>query len=301
MKQKAGRLLPHEIAFGLFMVVTWARLAGLGGWLDRDALVYLPLIVAAGALVAWCERNPTSWRWRIRLAFYPVAMVVLFSHLKTVVPRFGDWRADSLLQETDRWLLGGTPSLRFEPLTHPALTELFCFCYHLVFFPYVVFSLVYYLRAELPLAKRLYSGLFTVYGLGFLGYTFLPATGPYVAMAGRFTVPLEGWWFTELNNVLNAAGSNGADVFPSLHCAISAYLLFFDRRHRPWRFTRYLLPCVAMWVSTLYLRYHYAVDCLAGFALAGVALWIVRIGVERRTADVPALAAELPETTESAG
>jgi membrane-associated phospholipid phosphatase len=30
---------------------------------------------------------------------------------------------------------------------------------------------------------------------------------------------------------------------------------------------------VGLWVSTIYLRHHYVVDLLAGFALAPVALW----------------------------
>ena len=65
------------------------------------------------------------------------------------------------------------------------------------------------------------------------------------------------------------------DCFPSLHCAVSSYILFFDRRHRRWRFWLYLVPCVGLWVSTLYLRYHYFVDLVAGFALSAAALWFV--------------------------
>ena len=63
-------------------------------------------------------------------------------------------------------------------------------------------------------------------------------------------------------------------VFPSLHCAVTLYLLLFDRQHRPARFKLLLLPCIALWFSTLYLRYHYFIDVLCGFALSAFALWL---------------------------
>jgi membrane-associated phospholipid phosphatase len=31
---------------------------------------------------------------------------------------------------------------------------------------------------------------------------------------------------------------------------------------------------VGLWVSTIYLRYHYAVDLVCGFGLAALALWL---------------------------
>jgi membrane-associated phospholipid phosphatase len=37
-----------------------------------------------------------------------------------------------------------------------------------------------------------------------------------------------------------------------------------------------LLPIVGLWAATLYLRYHYLVDVLCGFALAIVGLCVAR-------------------------
>lgn len=70
-------------------------------------------------------------------------------------------------------------------------------------------------------------------------------------------------------------GSNRVDVFPSLHCAASAFMLAFDSRNKPWRYRLYLLPCLGLWPATIYLRYHYLVDCICGFVLFGLAIWIV--------------------------
>jgi membrane-associated phospholipid phosphatase len=69
-------------------------------------------------------------------------------------------------------------------------------------------------------------------------------------------------------------GSNTVDVFPSVHVAASLYLLLFDWQHCRRRFWWVLAPCMVLWWSTVYLRFHYFVDLLAGVAVALVGLWV---------------------------
>jgi membrane-associated phospholipid phosphatase len=68
-------------------------------------------------------------------------------------------------------------------------------------------------------------------------------------------------------------GSNRVDVWPSLHCAVSAFILGFAWRHHRKEFHYLLLPVAGLWFSTLYLHYHYFIDVLSGFALAAFALY----------------------------
>jgi membrane-associated phospholipid phosphatase len=146
----------------------------------------------------------------------------------------------------------------------------------MLFIPYLTFSMLVYFFGPLPLLKRFYLGLFTIYGCGFLGYTFVPAAGPYLAMTREFHVPFTGWYFTRWNAAMVHFGSNGVDVFPSLHCAISSYMLFFDRWYNKWRFRLYVAPCLGLWFSTIYLRYHYFIDVVVGFALSACVLYFSR-------------------------
>ena len=276
MKDKRHwRLLPHEIFFGLFLVITWIRLGLAVGFLGGDALLYFALIIINIAAIWFCRSNGNALHWRIGLLFYPIAMNVVFLHMKTAIPKIHPDRMDLWLQRVDNFGIGTNLSLRLQSLVHPALTEAFSFCY-VLFFLYLFFSLVYYFCGDVDLLKKFVIGLFTIYGIGFLGYSFVPAAGPWQAMTEQFNVPLSGWWITKLNSTLVATGSNGVDVFPSLHCAISSFFLFFDRQYRPWRFKLYLVPCVGLWVSTIYLRYHYLIDVLCGFVLAAFALWMAR-------------------------
>ena len=142
-----------------------------------------------------------------------------------------------------------------------------------IFFPYLLFSLIYYFIGDIRRLKAFVAGLFSLYGIGFLGYAMVPAAGPYLAFAHEFHVPLTGGMLTQWNNDLVKMGSSGVDVFPSLHVAVSCFLLGFDFRHKRWRFLIYLLPCLGLWLSTIYLRYHYLTDVVVGWCLALFALW----------------------------
>ena len=274
---RTAKLLPHEWCFGAFLFIHWLRLVVAVGPLDRDALLYFGLLVTNMVVIAWCRRRETNLRWQVRLWFYPVAMNAVFFTMGSAVLKVAPHKYDSLLASFDNALFGQLLSARAQVIATPVLTEMLSFCY-LLFFPYLVVSWFYYARRGLPLLRKLMVGLFTIYGLGFLGYSLVPAGGPHLALPDEFTVPLMGWAIARLNAFVVANGSNGVDVFPSLHCAVSAFLLFFDRQHARWRYRLYLVPCIGLWLATIYLRYHYFVDVVLGFALAAFALWVANRG-----------------------
>jgi hypothetical protein len=270
---RATKLLPHEWFFGAFLLVTWLRLIVAVGPLDSDALLYLGLILINAAVITRCELRETRARWFARLWYYPVVMNVAFMTMGSTAMKVVSRRQDAVLQRIDATFVGVTPSLSAQVLVRPWLTETLSLCY-LLFFPYLFISIVFYAWRGIVSFRQLCVGLFTIYAFGFLGYSTVPAAGPYLALPGEFTVPLTGWAITRFNTFVVTSGSNGVDVFPSLHCAVSCFLLFFDRQHARWRYRLYLVPCLGLWLATLYLRYHYLVDVISGFALAAFALWL---------------------------
>jgi len=263
-------ILLHEACFALFAAVAWARFAFGLGPASPDALLYLALLLGGAALVASGPALATEAGAKLRLAVYPAAITAAYMNMGPALARAGAPLWDAELLRLDRLLMGTTPSLLLQPLVHPALTEALSLCYGL-FIPYFATSLIWYFFRELPVARRFFAGLLGLYSVGFLGYLLVPARGPYLFLADLFTVPLAGGMLTDANATLVALGSNHVDVFPSMHCAASAFILAFDRRHSRGRFRLFLVPVMGLWVSTLYLRYHYLVDLLAGFALAALA------------------------------
>ena len=266
-------LLLHEWIFGVYLLTISASLVSTQGFMSIDTGVFMGLLLTNAAIVITQIKLNTLTLWRVRLGFYIFAMNVAFQQMRTAVPTLRNYRADAALEAIDIYLVGETPSLLLQHWVIPWVSDLMSVCYFL-FLPYLAISMLWYLFSQIEIAKRFYAGLFSLYGIGFLGYVTVPAAGPYLAMTDRFLQPIEGGWLTSVNASLISAGSNGTDVFPSLHCAVSCYILFFDRRYKLWRYRLYFLPCVGLWISTIYLRYHYLIDLIAGFILAVFCLWL---------------------------
>jgi membrane-associated phospholipid phosphatase len=265
--------LVHEIVFGGFLVVTLVRLV-VAGSPAVHILAYAAYIAIAVVLAKLTRLRPSTRNWRLRLGYYFLLMNIVFVQMKAVVPVIRPGHFDALLQDWDAWLVGGDLSLIAERFAQPVLTEILSLCYALFFF-YLLAAEIKALRGPLDRAIAFHAGLFSLYGIGFIGYTLLPALGPWLALAAQYHRPLSGWWMTELMLAIYPYGTNGADVFPSLHCAVPAFILGFDARRDQRAFRRWLLPVVGLWLSTIYLRFHYFVDVVVGLGLAALALIVV--------------------------
>ena len=137
----------------------------------------------------------------------------------------------------------------------------------MMYLVYLCLAVVHAARAGDSASKRLSVYLFTGFTLGFVGYLLVPAVGPLHAYPELFHQPLPGGALTGLGNNAVTGGSSVYDVFPSLHILITCILLDHDWRHMRRRFWVMAVPSLVMVLSTVYLRYHYGVDILAGFLL----------------------------------
>jgi PAP2 superfamily len=272
MRLRSGRSPDaHDLVFGAFLLLMAGRLVAVEGASGPHAILYLGFVALHAAVLLAAP----IW---LRLAFYPFALQAAYFTLGPAMRALQVPSADGLLQQIDLRVLGGNLSVALEPIAHPLLTDLMSACY-LLFFPYLILTHLDYFRGDIDTLRRFCIGLYTVYAGGLIGYALVPAAGPYVAMAGDFLRPLDGGWLTRIHHSIVVQGTNGVDVFPSLHCGVTSFLLFFDRRHSPRRYRVLLVPVAILWVSTIYLRYHYFVDVVAGFALSAVGLALAR---ERR-------------------
>ena len=275
-----ARLMAHELIFSAYLALTLARLLLTPSSQASDCGVFAAMIIGIAAAVYWHWHQPGQFTFRLRLLVFFVAMNLAFMCMETAVPAITPGKADALLRNLDIQLIGETPSILMQSWVRPWLTELMSACYQL-FFPYLVIGVFSYAFREAKIARSAFTGLFSLYGLGFLGYTLMPALGPHLAFATDFSTQLNGGAITAYNANLVKEFSTGVDVFPSLHVAVSSYFLLIDRRYMPLRFRILLLPCLGLWFSTFYLRYHYLVDMLAGFALAGFGYWMARLEESR--------------------
>jgi membrane-associated phospholipid phosphatase len=178
------------------------------------------------------------------------------------------YRFDAALSRVDTWLFGFDPSLEIQPLQTPSAVAFFSFAYA-AFIPYIYLSLGLGCLGRPPLERdQFLTGWVFTYAISYLGYLFLPAQGPVVFQAGQFTTALDGGVLHELvvNGIDSLGGPKGA--FPSLHVGASVYLCLFDLRTNRLRGLTYLPIVILIYVATVFLRYHYVVDLIAGTVIA---------------------------------
>jgi membrane-associated phospholipid phosphatase len=182
---------------------------------------------------------------------------------------------DAALLAIDRRLFGETPAVWMDRLVSRPATDVMAAAYflHLVLPPVVAF--VWYRRDRHWFRSFLLAVLLAGV-MGSIGYMAVPAVGPLVAYPDLFSNTLDGTLYSPVTTLLDAARAP-RDVFPSLHVGLSTIVLWYGAKlGRGWLLV--LLPLVvANWISTIYLRYHYMIDVIAGWGVAVLAIMLARV------------------------
>ncbi|MBZ7936002.1 MULTISPECIES: phosphatase PAP2 family protein [Campylobacter] len=207
--------------------------------------------------------------YRLKFGIYVLFMNSIFTLIKEISPLINAGKKDYYLALIDAFILGDIKnlSLFFDNFSNAYFTELLSIAY-LLFMVQLLFYFIFYLCRDEKISKAFYNGILSLYAIGFLGYIFIPAIGPYFYYASEFKSSLNGFFFRDFLNKAYPNFSNFSDVFPSLHCGVSLFILLFLKHFDKKHFYFWLIPCILLWFSTIYLRYHYLIDCIVGFILA---------------------------------
>jgi hypothetical protein len=246
----------------------------------RDAAfpVASSLLVLALAMVLLC-RGELLPACRVRAATYRLmalgCFVASYFEMRYVMAGLGRPLLDGALVAIDRALLGETPALALERWVSPATTQWFAFFYYSYIWLLAINllgSALFDRRSER--LQELLLGASFVTAIGHTLYTIVPGIGPHGHLAFQAALPDVFWWRRVLE-VVDGAGA-GLDIFPSLHTALPAFFALHAIRHRRAQPFRLLWPVAVFFsaniiVSTMFLRWHYAVDVGAGLCLSVLA------------------------------
>lgn len=266
----------------ILALLLWARApapaSAPGMWQLVGWAVILPI-------AAFTARAVPAIPLAIRLNAYRVAVVaaVPWSYLLLgkVLPIVRPDSVDGALAAWDLRLFGVQPVLWFQRLNHRPIVEWMSFFYfnHYTLIAVNVIAIVWIVRSP-RITAELGLGTLILFCVGQLGYLVVPAFGPTVHFHDAFAAPLDGGFFYRLmaGTVSNAGAAK--DEFPSMHTGGSTWLAFFAI-YQATRDRRFRLPAVIntffaanIVCSTLVLRWHYAVDLIAGLALSATVIFI---------------------------
>jgi membrane-associated phospholipid phosphatase len=241
------------------------------GWWNGipDAWLHFSWHIAAMALLWFAIKrpNPTSWVFR---NWYPVFYVATcYKEMALFITAIRRTDADRLLADVDLRLWHANPTVWLERIQSPALTEFLQVIYTL-FVPAVLLVAAMLWRKGCYREFQYYAFLIA---LGFLasyiGYMVVPARGPRFFLKDLQHTPLQGLWlFHGMQSTLDRLESAHYDCFPSGHTELTILAWWGSRMVSRRLFKAYFAYTPLIIFATVYLRYHYSVDVLAGAVLA---------------------------------
>lgn len=209
------------------------------------------------------------------LIFPILCVLVIFDSLEWLVHYVNPEDIDPILIRLDYLIFNNHPTIILERIMSPLLTDILQIAYSTYYFIPTSFGVVLLLNNQREEFNRtLFLILFCFY-LSYLGYILMPALGPRFTISHLQTTELQGLFIAEpLQKLLNKLEGIKRDAFPSGHTAVAVTVLYLAYRFKK-RFFWILLPIVAALIfSTVYCRYHYVVDIIAGFGLTLLTIFL---------------------------
>jgi membrane-associated phospholipid phosphatase len=258
------KLIIAYLAFTTILTVGWWREIPQAGGLLAWHLVAISLM-----LFEIKRPNFTSWLFRY---WYPLPYVgACYKEMAILIPPIRRTSADQWLSDLDFRIWGIHPTVWLERIQTPGLTEFLQIAYTL-FIPAVllVACVLWYQRRYREF--QYFAFLIALgYLISYVGYLLVPARGPRFLLQHLQHVPLRGLWlFSGMQDTLDRLESAHYDCFPSGHTELTILACWSSRMVGNRLFWVYFAYTPALIFATVYLRYHYSVDVLAGAMVATV-------------------------------
>ena len=224
------------------------------------------------------------WRWPqsrvvrgLREVLPFVICILIYTNLHDTIGFVNGNDVHYYLAALDVMIFGVQPSVWAERFITPARTELMELLYLSFFWIVPSTSVLLLVRRQWREFRLATLGVLVCFYIGYCLYVLFPAAPPRLAFVYEFDKHLYGYPLLFSNLSARAFALLPVDsraAFPSLHAAASLAALVYAWRYlRPWFWV--LLPFViGLGASTIYLRHHYFVDLVAGWALVPLAVWL---------------------------
>lgn len=235
---------------------------------DVQRLLVVIAVIIITYIISRFRTDTPFWKfWRDVLPF--AYCLAIYTNLHDTVHFANPHDIHYSLIAIDQWLFGVQPSVWAQRFIHPWLTEIFSFCYMMFFLYAPIVALVLLLQKRKQAFRETIVTVILCFYCGYLLYVIFPAAPPRLVLKHLFYVNFDGTLLADVaEKVINVLPRESRCAFPSLHAAVTLLSLMFA-----WKYTRptfwIMLPFgIGLILATIYLRHHYVIDLLAGWALA---------------------------------
>lgn len=229
--------------------------------------IYSLLILAQIILIRF--RNSGRFMRNFYDVIFPIICVLaVFDSLEWVVHYVNPEDIDPVLIKLDYLIFGSHPTVMLERIMNPFLTDILQIAYSTYYFIPISFGIILLKNKQRDEFEKSIFMILLCFYLSYLGYILFPALGPRFYLSSIQTAELQGFFVAEpIQNLLNRLEGIKRDAFPSGHTGIALIVLYLAYRYKRGYFRTALPIVLALLFSTVYCRYHYVVDVIAGFGL----------------------------------
>ncbi|HEY3026796.1 MAG TPA: phosphatase PAP2 family protein [Pyrinomonadaceae bacterium] len=258
-----------------------------------DKLILTYLAITSLLIIVFISRLPQAW-WLLSLKaigaaliffvvrkldslpgwffrhWYPLLYVAAsYKEMNILIPGIRRGTADATLARIDFAVLHVHPTVWIERLHAPLLTEYLQIVYSCFIPALLLVALVLWRRRRM--SEFRYYGFLISFGflVSYLFYFLVPARGPRFLLGHLQQSELQGVWaFQWFRALLDRLEGTHYDCFPSGHTLLTLLGWWSTRRMSRSFFYAFTIFTASQIFSTVYLRYHYVVDLLAGAVFA---------------------------------
>ena len=252
-----------------YLAITAALIAIFGGAVTGRGWLVAAHLVLSGSLLILDRARPSAGILLVIRDWHPLMLFpLLYKEVELLAPVLGDWRLTAAIPAWESALFAGQPSQYLsERLAFVPLSEYLHFCYlsYAIVIPSV--AAYWYVSGRRAAFGELLLLLSIVLLGSYLFFILLPVDSPYY-LSPHLGPPLSGHFFFDLVHQVSARGGARGGAFPSAHVSGALVVSLVAWRHQR-RLAYLLVPITAgVMFATVYGRFHYVLDTLAGAALA---------------------------------
>jgi len=235
----------------------------------------LTVHLSGAVLIILAVRYPANSISFVFHHWYPVFYVFYcYKEMSILIPALRSTDADAALARIDFAFWGAHPTVWLERISSPVLTELLQIVYS-GFIPVVLMMGVILWFQKRYSEFRYYAFLIPLgFLVSYVGYLLVPARGPRFLLQHLQTQELRGLFVYDwLRTTLDRIESAHYDCFPSGHTEMTILAWWSSRAISSKLARGMVVYTFGIIFATVYLRYHYTVDVLAGAIVAAAVIW----------------------------
>ncbi|MCU4492498.1 phosphatase PAP2 family protein [Acinetobacter guillouiae] len=252
----------------LFILISLAAV-GMIRSAQYQSLALFSIVSVLWLVSVYLHFKKLNWPWYGLLLFllswgvFPLMTLIS----KFVLP----WSADALLHNIDQHIFFGKILVDyFHYESYPVLADIISSCYFFFYFLVLGSVILYTVKRQSIAGQVFFNSIILLYSIGFVGYILFPASGPAFTVAPQIG---GGGSITQMVTKSVNQGVTGMDVFPSLHTAISIFIVGYLHQTGFKKISLILSPIILGTIfATILLRYHYGIDVIFGIILAIIVL-----------------------------